>query len=157
MEHDRSRITTEAVNVEFDLGGMFARTRGGALTGHITVRVGNLSFPDSKWIDFFDIVGWWADTIRTSGTGILRFLDGPYEMQIDSADHDSDEATLTLTQRKMSGAFVTRSVQISRKQFRSALADACARLSRTLRMDGYADETKKFEQIALQLGAYAAR
>lgn len=145
------------MNVEFDLGGMFARTRGGALTGHVIVKIGNLSFPDSKWIDFFDIVGWWADTIQTSGTGILRFMDGPYEMQIDSADRDSDVATLTLTQRKLSGTFVTRSVQISRKQFRSALADACARLSRTLRMEDYPDETRKFEQIALRLGAYAAR
>ena len=54
----------------------------------IHVGIGALEFPSTDWRDFgVVILGWWATALKALDTGqtdvaTLRFMDGPYEMQV---------------------------------------------------------------------------
>ena len=62
------------------------RSRSGAITGILHLKLGTLSFPDSRWSDFpIVVLGWWLEALRSLRIGRsvdLRFMDGPFLVRL---------------------------------------------------------------------------
>ena len=63
-----------------------ARSRSGAITGILCLKLGALSFPDGDWSDFpIVVLGWWLEALgnlRTGRSVDLRFMDGPFFVRL---------------------------------------------------------------------------
>jgi hypothetical protein len=72
----------------------FVKSSRDLVTGEISVRLGDTSFPDAHWNDFVVVImSWWLEEILkiVTGTGTrsyCRFMDGPYWFAIDVRPHD---------------------------------------------------------------------
>lgn len=62
------------------------RSRSGAITGLLSVKLGTLSFPDGDWSDFpIVVLGWWLEALHSLQIGRsvdLRFMDGPFFVRL---------------------------------------------------------------------------
>lgn len=64
------------------------RSRRGAITGSVFIRVGALCFPEEGWSDFAVVIlGWWVEALRglepRHGAVVdLQFMDGPYWVRV---------------------------------------------------------------------------
>src|SRR6185503_736015 len=73
----------------------FARSTRGLVTGKISARLGDKSFPEAHWNDFVVvIIGWWLHEILkiltgTAASGHCRFMDGPYWFAIEVQSNDT--------------------------------------------------------------------
>ena len=81
-----------------------ARSRLRNVRGVLVVRLGDHVFPDAQWDDFVPIIlNWWlaemTELVAARATnGRFRFMDGPYELQI-----DRDEARIRLVRKEIAG------------------------------------------------------
>lgn len=68
------------------------RNKRGLVTGRIYIVAGDIVFPHQEWDDFIVVIlGWWIEAIQTLHNGetesaYLRFMDGPYHIQITAND-----------------------------------------------------------------------
>ena len=67
----------------------------GAITGVIHLKLDEITFPESDWNDFVIVIlGWWLRDIRSlidehSQSCICRFMDGPFQFEIEAAKPDA--------------------------------------------------------------------
>lgn len=80
-----------------------ARGRGRSVVGPIWVRAGGVDFPAAGWSDFPAVLlgGWLTEledvAARGSGSAILEFMDGPYQLCVERrAELDDTRWRLTL-------------------------------------------------------------
>lgn len=80
---------TFSVNVLLDT---LVNSSTGSITGKICVETATITFPEIEWNDFVVIIiEWWLKELTSLTTGectkgTCRFMDGPFEFQIDARD-----------------------------------------------------------------------
>jgi hypothetical protein len=64
------------------------------VTGHISITIREITFPENNWDDFIvTILGWWlTSTIEVisgkESKGYCYFMDGPYKFEIEASSKD---------------------------------------------------------------------
>ena len=81
---------TVPMTVHVDLESIDSSRQPRPATGRIHVRLAGVAFPSSDWYDFVVVLlGWWtnqvAQLLKHDASGIIRFMEGPYEIKLESA------------------------------------------------------------------------
>jgi hypothetical protein len=112
----------------------------GKITGGISIRVGNLFFPERGWNDFvFIILQWWLEAAngilkRSEQVVSLRFMDGPYRAELTAVGANIVRVDL-LDEHDEPRLLGTCSV--TTQELCSALIDAVITASNTVHENGW--------------------
>ena len=103
----------------------FSISTTGMVTGEIWFEFSEFSFPEKHWNDFVAVVlSWWCEamnSIRYLGeNSILRFMDGPYEVQASRVASDSIKLSFAEGRSRR----VAHTSQVSVKDFKNSLIRA---------------------------------
>jgi hypothetical protein len=142
---------TKASHVEIHVSPPLDQNRAGSYTARIAVKTAQLVFPDQGWFDFVDILLWWSDAVLSDNDGVLRFMDGPYEIEMERATDPSDFVTLSFARRTSVGIVVLNTARVSADQLRLALANACSETALLLAEAGAKKEADRFSATAARL------
>jgi len=113
------------------------RSSHGSITGVVSVRVDNTSFPDTSWSDFpVVILSWWLEPVSRILQGKTRvwncrFMDGPISVRLEQ-QHDD-----TWTFLGLRGELVEFTVKVSCRAFIHSLLDASRRILEECKRRGW--------------------
>jgi hypothetical protein len=128
-------------------GRRFGRSAAGLVYAELSLQVGELQLPDSRWTDFVVVVlTWWREALHRLLAGErepieVRFMEGPYLVDIGPIDQDRVHLVLVEAQLKRK---ICREAEVdARALIRSVLSAADKTLAECRMRGWWSDDADK--------------